>query len=73
MGHWSHRLMVRTTGFQSVNRGSTPRGITPTYEIYRAHQKTLWFTINNFNNTTCYIAQFLLDKIQTYDRNKRLR
>ena len=25
---WRHRLTVRTAGFQSVNRGSIPRGAT---------------------------------------------
>ena len=26
--YWPHRLMVRTAGFQSVNRSSTLRGVT---------------------------------------------
>lgn len=31
--YWPHRLMVRTAGFQSVNRSSTLRGVTMTRNI----------------------------------------
>lgn len=41
---WPHRLAVRTLGFQSGNRGSTPRGATKdvnAFEVLVAAQRIL--------------------------------
>lgn len=64
--------MVRTTGFQSVNRGSTPRGITKCFVVglnqKKAGKSNLLIGTNNMPRNTTTLIAFIGPEIEQEEK-----